>query len=79
MDLVALFARFQIPIPEPKYSISEFRFPVFRFQLPDFDLQMPTLTLDLSTIQMVTLFVAVSLLWMVGNVVLLRSRQEVWE
>ena len=71
MDIQALFAHLlaiQIPIPK-------FLFPTFSFQLPTFDFQMPTLMLEITIVQLITLSVSVVLLWAVGNVILLRSRQ----
>lgn len=73
MEMQALFTRLlaiQIPMPE-------FRFPTFSFQLPTFGFQMPTLMLEITTVQLITLSVSVVLLWLVGNVILLRSRQRV--
>ena len=75
VDLQILITRLlaiQIPMPQ-------FRFHTFNFQLPTFDLQMPTLMLEITTVQLITLSVSVVLLWAVGNVILLRSRQEVQE
>jgi hypothetical protein len=72
MDIKALFTRLlaiQFPIPE-------FRFPTFSFQLPTFDFQMSTLMFEITTAQLIALSVSVVLLWVVGNLVLLRSRQE---
>ena len=72
IDIQALFMlllAFQLPMPH-------FKFPSFSYQLPTFEFQIPTIAIEFSTMHMIVLFVSVALLWAVGNVVLLRSRQE---
>ena len=73
--LVTRLLTLQLPIPKSRVSISSFRFPTFSFQLPTFGFKMPTLVLEITTVQLITLSVSVVLLWAVGNVILLRSRQ----
>jgi anti-sigma factor RsiW len=68
--LTARLLSVQIPIPE-------FRIPVFNYQIQTFDLQLPAFHLQLSTTHAVALAVSTLLLWVVGNVILLKGRQEV--
>ena len=72
LDVQALVARLltlQLLMPD-------FQFPSISYQLPTFDIQIPMITLEISVTQMITLFVLVALLWVIGNAILLRSRQE---
>jgi predicted anti-sigma-YlaC factor YlaD len=73
LNLQTLAARLlsvQIPIPE-------FRIPVFNYQIQIFDFQLPAFHLQLSTTHAVALAVSTLLLWVVGNVILLKGRQEI--
>ena len=60
-----------------QFPIPEFRFPVFNFLMPTFDVQLPSINMQLSTTHAVALALSTLLLWVVGNIVLLKSRQEV--
>lgn len=59
-----------------RFEIPEVQIPRLSFQIPTFDFQIPTLGFEISSIQMTVLAISLALLWVVGNAVLLRSRQE---
>jgi hypothetical protein len=72
IEMEALVTRF-LTLQLPTF---DFQFPTLSYQIPAFDFQIPRLALEISTTQLIALSVSVLLLWVVGNVVLLRSRQE---
>ena len=57
-------------------SIPEFQFPVFNYQIPTINFQLPTLSIQISTANVIALAISTLLFWVVGNVILLRGRQE---
>ena len=59
-------------IPTPEFPI-----PVFSFQLPEFGFELPTIGIQLSATHMTVIAVSALTLWVVGNILLLRSGQEV--
>lgn len=72
LDVQTLSVRilsFQFPIPD-------LRLPALNYQLPAINFQIPTFNLQPSTTHIVALCISALLLWVTGNVVLLRSRQE---
>ncbi len=80
VDVQALFARLlalQLPNPDLRFTIYDFELSTISDQLPVFDLQFPTLNIQPSTLHLTVLSISVLLLWVVGNVILLRSRQGV--
>jgi hypothetical protein len=80
IDLETLFTR----LLTLRIQIPDFRFPSINYQLPQIRFQLPTLnsstTFSLgfqpSTALMVALTISALLLWVVGNIILLRRGQE---
>lgn len=73
IEVQSLFVR----LLSVKFPIPEFRFPVLDFQLPGFSFQLPTLDIQPPTTLITVLALSALILWVVGNAILLRSRQEV--
>ena len=59
-----------------RFLTSEFRFPDLHFHFPEFGFQLPTINLQPSTSHMIVLSLSALTLWIVGNMVLLRSRKD---
>ena len=59
-----------------QFSIPEFQFPVFNYQIPTINFQLPTLSIQLSTTHATALAISTLLFWVLGNVILLKGRQE---
>lgn len=64
---------FNLDILPKQFSVS----PMPMFQLPTFDFQMPSFFFPLSSSHLTLLLALATLLWVMGNAVLLRSRPEV--
>lgn len=69
-SLVVKLFTVQFPIPK-------IRFPVFNYQMPTIEFQFPFFNIPFSPNQIAMLAILVSLLWVVGNIILLKGRQEV--
>jgi hypothetical protein len=67
-----------------QFSIPKFRFPDFSYQISTLNIQMPSFTppalfkasFQVSTVHIVVLAISTIILWVVGNVILLKSGQE---
>ena len=59
-----------------QFSIPEFRILDFNYQMPTINFQMPALAVQLSTTHAAALAISTLLLWVVGNVILLKCRRE---
>jgi hypothetical protein len=60
-----------------QFSIPKFRFPDFAYQMPTLNFQLPTFNIQLSTAHLSMLMVSTLVLWVVGNIILLKRGQEV--
>jgi hypothetical protein len=58
--------------PMPKFQLS-----VLNVQIPTFSLQLPSIDMQISTNHLTVMVISTILLWVVGDVILLRGRQEV--
>ena len=59
------------------FAFPKFQLPAFHVQMPTFNFQLPSIDMQLSTNHIAIVGISTLLLWVVGNVILLRSRQEV--
>jgi len=71
-DIRALFAR----LLSIQFTLPQLRFPDFNYHLAAFDLRVPTFNFQLSTMHLVFLVFSAFLLWVAGNLILLRRRRE---
>ena len=60
-----------------QFTLPPLRFPDFSHRLPLLDLRVPTLNFQLSAAHLAVLVLSAFVLWVVGNLILLRRGQEV--
>ncbi len=60
-----------------RFELPSFHLPVLSYQLPPFEIQLPTIGINISTTHMALIAISTLFLWIVGNVILLQSKQEV--
>ena len=59
-----------------RFSLPEFQFPDISYQIPTLNYQLPTLSTQLPADYIALLGISTVLLWVVGNIILLKSRRE---
>jgi len=59
------------------FLMPKFQLPILNVQMPTFSLQLPSIDMQIPTNHIAIIGISTILLWVVGNVILLGSRQEV--